>query len=104
MRPYLSAPEKVVVPTLVQYEIARLVLRERGDQAAMEAVAATNLCQVMPVTTEITLLAARLSTEHKLPMADAIILATARDRACVLVSLDAHFEGIDGVVYLPKKG
>ena len=44
----------------------------------------------------------RKTAAHKLPMADALILATARAHHAQLVSSDADFENIEGVAYLPK--
>ena len=47
--------------------------------------------------------AARLSVEHRLPMADSIILATAVAHRVTLWTQDADFEKVNGVRYLPKR-
>ena len=47
--------------------------------------------------------AARLSLELKLPMADSIVLATARASEATLWTQDDDFEGIDDVKYIAKK-
>ena len=47
--------------------------------------------------------ATRLSLELKLPMADSIILATARANNAVLWTQDDDFEGLDGVKFVAKK-
>lgn len=47
--------------------------------------------------------AARLSADLCLPMADSIILATARAHDAVLWTQDADFEGIEGVCYTPRR-
>jgi predicted nucleic acid-binding protein len=46
--------------------------------------------------------AAKLSCELKLPMADSIILATARVNMAELWTQDADFSGVQGVRYFPK--
>ena len=46
--------------------------------------------------------AAALSSEHKIAMADSIILATARAFDAVLWTQDVDFQGIDGVEYIAK--
>jgi predicted nucleic acid-binding protein len=46
--------------------------------------------------------AARLSIKHKLSMADAVILATARAFNAELWTMDADFQGIVGVKFIPK--
>ncbi|HEV7768946.1 MAG TPA: hypothetical protein VGQ76_28390 [Thermoanaerobaculia bacterium] len=48
-------------------------------------------------------MAADLSLEHRLAMADALVLATTRQFDAILVISDRDFEGLPGVVYLPKK-
>jgi predicted nucleic acid-binding protein len=45
--------------------------------------------------------AARLSVERHIPMADAIILTTARVNGATLWTQDSHFEGMTGVEYVP---
>ena len=55
------------------------------------------------VTQDLALSAADLSLEHGLAMADAFVLATARQFRAELVTSDRDFEGIDGVIYLPNK-
>jgi predicted nucleic acid-binding protein len=44
--------------------------------------------------------AARLSLQHKLPTADAIIYATALMHGATLYTFDAHFKGLAGVEFL----
>ena len=57
----------------------------------------------MPLTDELALVAADLSLAHKLPMADSIVLATAQAHGADVVTSDADFADIPGVVYIPKK-
>lgn len=76
--------------------------RLRGEEGALDAVAAMQKTRVVELTAETALVAADLSIELKLPMADAIILATARLHEAEVITSDADFEGIPGVTYLPK--
>ena len=55
-----------------------------------------------PIDSDLALVAADLSLEYKLPMADAIILATGRFFNAEVVTSDADFEGVPGVTYIPK--
>jgi predicted nucleic acid-binding protein len=52
---------------------------------------------------EIALQAALLSLEHKLPLADSVILATARSQDATLWTQDEHFKDLPGVMYIQKK-
>jgi len=59
--------------------------------------------QVVDLTERIALLAAELSLQEKLPMADSIILATARLHDAHIWTQDADFEGLENVTYAAKK-
>ena len=54
---------------------------------------------VVDLDTTIALHAAKLSVESGLPMADSVMLTTARAHNATLWTQDVDFEGIDGVQY-----
>lgn len=99
----LRQPSTVVTPTIVIYEVYKHAKRLLSEEDAVEAVAAMNKTQVVPLTDELALLAADLSITHKLPMADSIVLATAHAYDANVVTSDSDFASIPGVVYIPKK-
>ena len=92
-----------MTPTIVIYEVYKHAKRLLSEEDAVEAVAAMNKTQVVPLTDELALLAADLSITHKLPMADSIVLATAHAYDANVVTSDSDFASIPGVVYIPKK-
>jgi len=47
--------------------------------------------------------AVRIRFNLKLPLADSVVLATARAHGALLWTQDADFKGIDKVKYLPKR-
>ena len=51
----------------------------------------------------VALTAARLAVSLKMPMADSIMLATARAWEATLWTQDADFDGVPGVRYVVKK-
>ena len=91
-----------LVPTMVQLELAKWLTRELGEDKADQVIAFTQVCQVIPLDTEITLAAAEACRAHKLATSDAIIFATARLRGATLLTCDAHFEGLPGVTLIGK--
>lgn len=91
-----------VVPTMVQHELRKWFLRERGEEIADEVIAFTELCVVVPLDTRLAVDAAGLARQHRLATADAIICATALATGAELVTCDAHFSGIPGVILLAK--
>lgn len=94
--------ERCIVPTIVQLELAKWLLREVGEDEADQVMAYTQKCVVVPLDTTIALLAADLHREHKLATADAIVYATARHAGADLLTCDAHFKRLPDVVFFPK--
>jgi toxin FitB len=93
----------VVTPVIVIYEVYKRLKRELSEDDAVIAVSAMQRSQVVAIDQEIALTAADLSLEHRLAMADALVLATARKFKAELVTSDRDFEGVTGVTYLRKK-
>ena len=91
-----------IVPTIVQLELSKWLVRELGEDQADQVIAYTQKCIVLPLDTAIALLAAELHREHKLATADAIVYATARHEGAELLTCDAHFKGLPDVVLFPK--
>lgn len=91
-----------LVPTIVQLELSKWLVRELGEEQADQVIAYTQKCVVVPLDTSIALLAAELHREHKLATADAIVYATARHQGAELLTCDAHFEGLPGVALFSK--
>ena len=99
----IEATAKLVVPTLSIFEVFKRVLVQRSEDAALEAAALMRQGRVVPLDDALALEAARLSVEHRLPMADSVILATARAHKATLWTQDADFEHVNGVRYLAKR-
>jgi len=91
-----------IVPTIVQYELARWLVRQVSEEAAGSTIAFSNECVVAPLDTTLALKAAEVASEHALAMADAIVYATAREAGADLLTCDAHFADLPGVVYFAK--
>ena len=91
-----------IVPTIVQLELSKWLMRELGEEQTDQVIAYTQKCVVVPLDTTIALLAADLHREHKLATADAIVYATARHRDAELLTCDAHFEGLQDVALFAR--
>jgi toxin FitB len=99
----IENPAKLVVPTLSLYEVFKRVLQQRGEGDALQAVALMQQGTVVELDARVALSAARISIEHKLPMADSVMLATARVHGATLWTQDDDFAGIAGVQYRSAK-
>jgi len=100
--PALENTENLIVSTINIYEVFKRVQQQRGEDAALQAVALMQQANVVDVTSPIAMDAAKLSTELKLPMADSLILATARAFGAVLWTQDTDLAGLPGVRFTKK--
>lgn len=92
----------VLVPSIVCYEVFRVVLRERGEDEAFQVIAAMQQGQVIDLDMELALEAAVVGQREKLSMADAIIYATALKNEAVFWTQDDHFAGRPQVEFRRK--
>jgi len=95
---------ELVVPTLSLYEVFKRVVQQRSESEALQVVAVMQQGRVVDLDAKIALSAARLSIEQKLPLADSIMLATAREYGATLWTQDSHFKGIVDVKYRSSSG
>ncbi|HET7633588.1 MAG TPA: type II toxin-antitoxin system VapC family toxin [Burkholderiales bacterium] len=98
----LPNKQQCIVPTIVQLELSKWLVREVGEEQADQVIAYTQKCIVVPLDTTIALLAADLHREHKLATADAIVYATARHRNAELLTCDTHFGRLPDVALFAK--
>ena len=98
----IEEPELLVVPTLSIFEVFKWVLRERGEDAALQAAALMQQGVVVDLDVSIATRAAKLGLQHKLPLADSVMLATATAYEAELWTQDADFASVPGVRYRPK--
>ena len=103
MATHFAERSNCVVPTIVQLELMKWLTREMSEDIADQVIAFTQTCDVTLLDTRIALRAAELCRQHKLATADAVIYATALERNVELVTCDAHFKGLDSVIFHPKE-
>ena len=93
----IQETENLIVPSISLLEVFKRVLQQRGQDAALQTVALMKQGQVVPLDETLALQSAKLGLEHKLPLADSVILATARAFDATLWTPGADFDGIEGV-------
>ncbi|MFW5454189.1 type II toxin-antitoxin system VapC family toxin [Thioalkalivibrio sulfidiphilus] len=92
--PAITDTANLLVPTLAFFEVFKRILQQREENAALQAVAMMQQGTVVDLTADISLRAAKLAVTHKLPMADSVMLATARRYQARLWTQDGDFEGM----------
>lgn len=102
LRREFPVKSECLVPTIVQLELSKWLVRELGEEQADQVLAYTQKCVVAPLDTRIALRAADLHRQHGLATADAVVYATAQEHAANLLTCDAHFEALPGVIFIRK--
>ena len=102
--PAIEDTSQLIISPINLFEVFKVILREKGEGEALIVIAAMQQGKLVEFDTTIALSAAKLSLELKIPMADSIILATARNYNAILWTQDSDFENIPGVKFVKKKG
>ena len=100
--PAIEETDKLLVSTINIYEVFKRILQQRDENAAMQAIAVMQQARVIDVTSTLSLYAARISYQIKLPMADSLILVTAKSMNATLWTQDSDFKDIRKVKYIKK--
>ena len=95
--------DQLLVPSICLLEVFKRVCQQRGEGPALQVVAVMQQGQVIDLDATMSLIAARLGIDSKLPLADSVVLATARCHDAVLWTQDSDFKGLAKVRYRAKK-
>jgi len=101
--PAIEDIDSLIVPSLTIFEVFKRVLQQSDETAALRATAAMQQGQVVELDATLAINAAKLSHDLGLPLADSIILATAKARGAVLWTQDGDFKGMPGIEFRKKK-
>ena len=101
--PAIEDTKNLLVPVICIYEVFKKILLQSGVSAAQTHISDMKLGNIIEIDESLALSAAKISFDLKLPMADSLILATARANDAILWTQDEHFKGLDGVKYVEKK-
>ena len=93
--------EKLLVPSITLTEVFKCVMRQRGEDAALQVVAHMQQGKIVPLDSALAIDAAVSGLKYKLPLADSIIFATASKFGAVVWTQDADFKALPGVQYFP---
>jgi len=89
-----------MVPVISLYEVFKRVAQQRGEGAALQAVAIMQQVTMFEVDPAAVLAAARISLDSGLPPADSMMLAASRAHNDVLWTQDADLADLPGVMYI----
>lgn len=100
--PAIEDQENLIVSTINIFEVFKKIVQQRDENSALQVIALMKQGDIKNVDLEISLLAAKLSDEFGLPMADSLILATSQIHKAIFWTQDSYFRKISDVKYIRK--
>lgn len=94
--------QNLIVPSITLFEVFKKILLTADESLALNTVAQMRQGKVIDLDLKISISAAKISKEQKIPMADSIILATAKAHNATVWTLDSDFKGLENVKYFKK--
>jgi uncharacterized protein with PIN domain len=101
--PAIEDVRQLVVPAVCLLEVFKVVVRQRGEGDALQAVAIMQQGQVVELDAALALGAARAGLDHKLPLADSMVYATAQAVGGTVWTQDDDFAELPHVRYVPRR-
>ena len=101
--PAIEDTKNLLVPVICIYEVFKRIRQQSGGNEAQQHIGDMKLGTVIDINESIALSAAKISHDLKLPMADSLILASARANNAILWTQDEHFKDIEGVKFIEKR-
>jgi toxin FitB len=101
--PAIENTKNLIVPSISLLEVFKYVLRQRSEKQAFVSIESMMQGTVVHLDIEISLSAAKLGVQYKIPLADSIILATGTAHEATVWSQDIDFDGLPNVKYISKK-
>ena len=94
---------KLIVPSITIVEVFKCILRQRGEDFALEAIAHMEQGKTIALDSALAIDAAQYGVDCKLPLADSIVYATARKYDALIWTQDSDFKSLKGVKYYARK-
>jgi len=94
--------DKLLIPSITITEVFKNILRQKGEEPALLAVAHMEQGKVVPLDRELSVDAAYFGVKHGLPLADSIVYATAQKFNAILWTQDTDFKDLKNVKFFPK--
>ena len=100
--PAIENTKDLIVPSISVFEVFKHILRHKSEKHAFESIQCMLQGSVRDLNIEISLNAAKLGVQYKMPLADSIILATGLMYEATVWTQDADFKGLPNVKYTSK--
>ncbi len=83
-------------------EVYKKISQHRDENSAIQAIAVMQQAEVLEITSQIAIEGSKISIQNKIPMADSLIIASARSVGAKIWTQDYNFKGLDNVMFFKK--
>lgn len=98
----IESKEQMLVSTINISEVYLFLLRNNPSEADKLIKFVMDSSFVIPVETKISIKAAKIKHNHKIGLADAIVIATAEENNAEILTGDDDFKNMKNVIYIGK--
>jgi toxin FitB len=95
--------KELIIPSLSIYEVFKRILQQRTEGEALQAIALMEQGHIIELDSRLAVLAAHISIDNHLTMADSIMLSTSIAYNAIFWTQDSHFENIKDIKYIKAK-
>ena len=92
--PLIEKQAQLLIPSIILYEVFKVIMQQRGEGQALQAMAIMQQGEIIDITAEIAINAANISVSFKLPMADSLIYAISLLYKATLYTQDSDFKNL----------
>ena len=100
--PIIQDLKNLVVSVINIYEVYKKISQHRDENSAIQAIAVMQQAEVLEITSQIAIEGSKISIQNKIPMADSLIIASARSVGAKIWTQDYDFKGLDNVMFFKK--
>ena len=98
----IESGRQLLLSTINVSEIYLFLLKNRASEAEKLIKFVLDSSFVIPLETGLSLKAAKIKHEHKIGLADAIVMATAEESKAEILTGDDDFKNMKNVIYIGK--
>ena len=100
--PIIQDLKNLVESVINVSEVYKKISQHRDENSAIQAIAVMQQAEVLEITSQIAIEGSKISIQNKIPMADSLIIASARSVGAKIWTQDYNFKGLDNVMFFKK--
>lgn len=101
-KPVIEQRDHLLVPTIALFEVHKVLSRKLSGDLVERCLNVMRLGKVLDLTDRRAVAASRISSRHRLALADAAMYSMAQEFGATFWTQDIDYDGLDSVRYFAK--